>query len=212
MPQVIIPVGLSLGPQFRYVRPPDPRPECYEIQLGGDLIELDETEAAVWAAAFVDAERHSRLAVNRKSLLKFIGTSPNPEPRAETIVSDLLQRGLLAEFDPRGSLEAFFSRHRMLPLGEGLGSTAEDPHLHRIGHLGRAAVAVTSTTYTQWSFSHLHPNLWAACAFLADDTEHVAAGGEPLGMTSASVAREVAENLPMMIATSCAFLTPVVDS
>jgi hypothetical protein len=68
MPTVIVPVGLSMGPRYRYVRPPDPTPECYEIHLGDDLVELTETEAAVWAAAFMDAERHAKLAVNRKTL------------------------------------------------------------------------------------------------------------------------------------------------
>jgi hypothetical protein len=210
MPTVIVPVGLSMGPRYRYVRPPDPTPECYEIHLGDDLVELTETEAAVWAAAFVDAERHAKLAVNRKSLIQLIQTAPKPEPRAAEIVDNLIGRGLLVEFDPEGDLERVFRRHKLLPLGEGLGSTPEEPHLHRIGHGGQAKIAVSNTVYIQWSFAYLHANLWDACTFYADDSEHVADGGEPLELTPASVAREVALNLPMAIATSCALLDPLV--
>ncbi|GAB2963122.1 hypothetical protein GCM10027280_59970 [Micromonospora polyrhachis] len=212
MSSVIVPVGLSMGPRFRYVRPPDPTPECYEIHLGDDLVELTEAEAAVWAAAFIDAESHAKLAVNRASLIRLLETAPKPERRAAQIVDDLLNRGLLVEFDPDSNLEPVFRRHKLLPLGQGLGSTPEEPHLHRIGFAGKAAVALPNTVFMQWSFAYLHPNLWEACAYYADDSEHVADGGEPLGFTPASVAGEVAQNLPMIIATSCGFLDPLVGS
>ncbi|MEV4628440.1 hypothetical protein AB0J90_19440 [Micromonospora sp. NPDC049523] len=210
MPTVIVPVGLSMGPRYRYVRPPDPTPECYEIHLGDDLVELTETEAAVWAAAFVDAERHAKLAVNRKSLIQLVQSAPKPEPRAAEIVEGLIARGLLVEFDPEGNLEPVFRRHKLLPLGEGLGSTPDEPHLHRIGHQGQAKVALPIQVFSQWSYAFLHANLWHACAFYADESEEAAAGEELLNLTPQSVARDTALNLPMMISTSCAFLDPVV--
>jgi hypothetical protein len=206
MAHVIVPVGLSMGPRYRYVRPPDPAPECYEIHLGDDLVELTETEAAVWAAAFVDAERHAKLEVDRGSLIRLLGTAPKPVDGAEAVVDDLLTRGLLLELDTDGDLQPAFSRHKLLPLAEGLGSTAEEPHLHRIGHDGRAKVAVPNVVYMQWSFAMLHADLWSACAYYADDSEHTADGGADLSLSPHSVARDVAVNLPMMIATSCACL------
>lgn len=212
MTQVIVPVGLSMGPRFRYVRPPDPTPEHYEIHLGDDLVELTETEAAVWAASFVDAEKHSKLEVDRGSLIRLLTTAPTPVEDAEPVVDDLLTRGLLLEFDTDGDLQSAFSRHKLLPLAEGLGSTADEPHLHRMGHEGRAKVAVPNVVYMQWSFAVLHRNLWDACAYYADDSEHVADGGDPLHFTPQGVAQQVAVNLPMMIATGCACLDRVQDS
>ncbi|MDM4719593.1 hypothetical protein QTQ03_08315 [Micromonospora sp. WMMA1363] len=210
MPRVIVPVGLSMGPRYRYVRPPDPIPECYEIHLGDDLVELTETEAATWAAAFVDAERHAKLEVNRESLIRLLETAPSPEPQATLLVDDLIQRGLLVEFDTDGDLEPVFRRHKLLPLGEGLGSTPEQPHLHRIGHAGQPKVAVPVQVYSQWSYAFLHPNVWKACIYYADESEEREAGEEVLGLTDAEVARDTALNLPLMVSTGCAFLDAVV--
>ncbi|MFV2087852.1 hypothetical protein [Micromonospora sp. LOL_021] len=212
MSTVIVPAGLSMGPRYRYVRPPDPRPECYEVHLGDDLVELTETEAAVWAAAFLYPDRHAKLSVNRESLVRMLETAPKPEPRAARYVDDLIARGLLVEFDPDGDLRPVFSRHKLLPLAQGLGSTPDAPHQHRIGIGDQPLVAVSSDVYAQWSFSFLHPDLWTACAFYADDSEHVAAGGEPLNLTAESLAQEVAEVLPLMIAAACAALDPIVAS
>ncbi|MEV4757558.1 hypothetical protein AB0J86_20935 [Micromonospora sp. NPDC049559] len=212
MSRVIVPVGLSMGPRYRYVRPPDPTPECYEIHLGDDLVELTEAEAAVWAASFVDAERHAKLKIDRKALIQYLQTVPRPEPRAEEIVDDLLSRGLLLEFDPEGTLEAVFRRYKLLPLGEGLGSTPEEPHLHRIGHAGQAKAAVPIQVYSQWSYAYLHPSLWDACAFYADESEEAEEGEELLNLTPEEVARDTAMNLPLLISTGCAFLDPIVTS
>ncbi|MDG4799330.1 hypothetical protein [Micromonospora sp. WMMD980] len=209
MPRVIVPVGLSMGPRYRYVHPPDPTPECYELHLGDDLVELTETEAAVWAASFIDAERHAKLEVNRESLIRLLETAPQPEPQAAEIVDHLIQRGLLVEFDTDGDLEPVFRRHKLFPLGQGLGSTADEPHLHRVGLANQPIVAMSNDVYMQWSFSILHSSLWEACVYYADDSEHVADGGEPLDLTPASLATEIAQNIPLLLATSCGFLDPV---
>ena len=61
-----------------------------------------------------------------------------------------------------------------------------------------------------WAFSFLHANLWEACAYVANaGREELEEGEQPMGLTADRVAREVAVNLPMMIATQCAFLDPV---
>ncbi|MDG4765421.1 hypothetical protein O7632_15145 [Solwaraspora sp. WMMD406] len=210
MPSVIVPAGLSMGPRYRHVRPPDPTPECYEVHLGDDLVELTETEAAVWAAAFLYPHRHAKLSVNRESLVRMLETAPNPEPQAARYVDDLIARGLLIEFDTDGDLRPLFSRHKLLPLAQGIGSTPEEPDLHRIGFGDTTAVAVPIQVYTQWSYAFLHPSLWDACACYADRSEQVAADEKPLHPTAAGVARDVAVHLPMMIVTGCAFLDPVV--
>ncbi|KAB1927440.1 hypothetical protein F8271_29680 [Micromonospora sp. ALFpr18c] len=209
MSRVIIPAGLSMGPRYRYVRPADPTPECYEIHLGDDLVELTETEAAVWAASFVDTERHAKLEVNRESLIRLLETAPRPEPDAAQLVDDLIGRGLLVEFDTDGDLEPVFRRHKLLPLGQGLGSTPDEPHLHRVGLANQPILALPNDVYLQWSFSYLHSSLWDACVYYADDSEHIAEGGDPLGVTPHSLAREIAGNVPLLVATGCGFIDPV---
>ncbi|MEN3613861.1 hypothetical protein AAH979_30455 [Plantactinospora sp. ZYX-F-223] len=207
MARVIVPVGFSLGPQHRYVRPADPEPESWEVHLGGDMVDLNDAEIGVYGAAFLDVEGHSNLRVNRDWLVQSLLTAPKPQADAEGLVTGLLERGLLLEFDPEGPLEEVFRRYRLFPTAEGMGTTPEEPEYHRMGHHNKALVAVHNTTYTMWAFSFLHPNLWTACEYLAAVDE----GEEPSGLTASQVAREVALNLPMMIATQCAFLDPVVD-
>ncbi|MEV0216798.1 hypothetical protein [Micromonospora sp. NPDC050695] len=210
MSRVIIPAGLSMGPRYRYVRPADPTPECYEIHLGDDLVELTETEAAVWAASFVDAERHAKLEVNRESLIRLLETAPRPEPDAAQLVDDLIGRGLLVEFDTDGDLEPVFRRHKLLPLGQGLGSTPDEPHLHRVGLANQPILALPNSVYGLWSFSFQSNSLWDACDYYARaDHEELEEGEEPLGLTTGGIAREVAVNLPLMISTSCGFLDTV---
>ena len=206
MAHVIVPVGLSMGPRYRYVRPPDPTPECFEVHLGDDLVELTETEAVVWAAAFVDAEQHSKLAVNRGSLIRLLTTAPKPVHEAESVVDNLLSRGLLLEFDTEGDLQPAFSRHKLLPLGQGLGSTAEDPHLHRIGFANNPLIMVPVDIYGLWAFSFRDASLWEACELYADDSEDERQNDEPRHLSASGIAADLATNVPLMIAASCAFL------
>jgi len=211
MPRVIIPVGFSLGPQHKYVRPADPEPESWEVHLGGDMIDLTEDEIGVYGAAFLDVEGHSKLRVNRERLVESLLTAPTPQPAAEHLVTNLMDRGLLLEFDPEGPLDELFRRYRLFPTAEGMGTTPDEPEYHRMGHHNRPLVAVHNTGYTMWAFSFLHPNLWVACEYLAAVDEDLGEDEEPSGLTAQQVAREVALNLPMMIATQCAFLDPVVE-
>ncbi|WP_434740844.1 hypothetical protein [Micromonospora sp. SH-82] len=116
---------------------------------------------------------------------------------------------LLVEFDTDGSLELVFRKHKLLPLGEGLGSTAEEPHLHRIGHAGQPKLAVPVDVYGLWSFSWRDSDLWQACVLYADDSENVAEGDEPSNTTPQDVAQDLALHLPLMIAMGCGYLDPV---
>ncbi|MFF0150933.1 hypothetical protein [Micromonospora sp. NPDC005203] len=210
MPRVIIPVGFSLGPQHRYVRPADPKPESWEVHLGGDMLELTEDEFSVYGAAFLDLEGHSKLRVDRARLVDLLLNASNPQPQVESLVGSLIDRGLLLEFDPEGPLDDLFRRYRLFPTAEGMGSTPEEPHYHRMGHHNRALVAVQNDAYVMWAFSFVHPNLWEACAYFARaDEEELEESEEPIGLTAEGVARELALNMPMMIATQCAFLDPV---
>jgi hypothetical protein len=195
MPKVIVPAGLSMGPRFRQATPPDPVPECHEVHLGDDLVELTEVEATVWSAAFADHDGHAALAVNRESLVDVLERASVPGP-AKTVAA-LVERGLLVEFDTEGDLAPVFSGHRLFPLAQGLGGTPDAPDEHRIGPAGRPVLAVPNTVYGLWSFSFLSDSLWAACAYYAEGDA---------GLTAAGIAAEIAEHLPLLLATRCAFL------
>lgn len=207
MPTVIVPVGLSLGPSYRYVTPPDPNPEYWEVRLGTDSEELTHEEFQVWGRAFVDPERHSRLEVNRETLLLDVVTATRGAINPKPIIDRLLERKLLIEFDTDGDLEKPFRQITLHPLAEGMGNTPEEPDRRLIGHNGQALVKVNYTVYGMWAYSATIGSLWTACLdFEAGVREQREAGEDVAEATAAEVAAEVASTLPMLIASGCAFI------
>jgi hypothetical protein len=210
MPTVVVPVGLNLGPSFRYATPPDPVPEYFEVRLGQDSEELDEDEYRVWGAAFVDGERHSRLEVDRASLEAYVRENLSRPADPGPVVDALLARGLLVEFDPEGALEEPFRRLRLHPLAEGLGNTSEEPAWRGIGHGGQPVVRVNGTVYGLWAYSSTEPSLWQSCRALAEDSTRARVEGEDVEeIPVEEAARAIAGNIPMLVAAGCAYLEPV---
>lgn len=211
MPTVIVPVGLNLGPSYRYVTPPDPNPEYWEVRLGNESEELTDDEFQVWGRAFLDPERHARLEVTRETLQRDLltaGAGPaNPGP----VIEQLLDRGLLIEFDPDGELEKPFRRIKLHPLAEGMGNTPEEPDRRHIGHSGASLLQVTGVTYGLWAFSSIEPSLWEACIALDEDNQRDRQAGIDLErLTAQAAAHDVAVTIPALVASGCAFLDPVV--
>lgn len=210
MPTVVVPVGLLMGPEFGSEGPPQRAPLHYEVHLGGDPQELSEPEFAVWAAAFVNPVRHANLEVDRTSLERhlrdddgLVGPLTDPAP----LVSSLLERGLLVEFDPiAGPLQELFGRLRLLPQGQGLGSTPDDPARHRIGFGGQPVAEVTSNVYQLWSFSLTFPSLWDACVDMAAAAD---TGSGALDVSPEALAREVGAAVPLLVSAGAAFLDPL---
>ncbi|MEU1604036.1 hypothetical protein [Micromonospora matsumotoense] len=207
MPTVIVPVGLNLGPSYRYVTPPDPTPEYWEVRLGSDSEELTDEEFQVWGRAFLDPERHARLEVNRETLQRDVIAAGNGPANPGPVIDRLLDRGLLIEFDPDGELEKAFRRIKLHPLAEGIGNTPEEPDRRLIGHNGQAHAKVNYTVYGMWAYSSSVGSLWDACAdFEAGAKEQREAGEDVEAATAAEVASELAKTLPMLVASGCAFL------
>src|SRR5262245_9141824 len=153
MPTVIVPVGLSLGPSYRLVTPPDPDPEFWAVRLGTESEELNDDEFQVWGRAFLDPERHERLEVNRQTLRRDLVASGKGPTDPDPVIDRLLDRGLLVEFDPDGPLEAVFRRLKLFPLAEGMGNTPEEPYRYHIGHNGVSHVKTTPLVVGLWAFS-----------------------------------------------------------
>lgn len=207
MPTVIVPVGLNLGPSYRYVTPPDPNPEYYRVRLGQEFAVLSSDEFAVWKQAFLDPTRHARLEVNRETLRNPTSSSYDDSISPERIIDGLLERGLLIEFDPDGSLEKIFRRLKLLPTAEGMGSTPDEPAWERIGQNGQPLLKVSPTVYGIWAFSSLEESLWAACSGLAEDAERGRADGEELdALTAEEAAKAIAGNVPLLISAGCAII------
>jgi hypothetical protein len=207
MPTVIVPVGLNLGPSYRYVTPPDPNPEYWEVRLGNDSEELTDEEFQVWGRAFLDPERHARLEVNRETLQRDVIAAGSGPTNPGLVIDRLLDRGLLAEFDPDGELEKAFRRIKLYPLAEGMGNTPDEPDRRLIGHNGQAHVKVNYTVYGMWAYSSTVGSLWEACVdFEAGAREQRQAAEDIDEATAGEVASEIARTLPMLIASGCAFL------
>jgi hypothetical protein len=100
MPSVIVPVGLNLGPSYRYATPPDPTPEYWEVRLGPESEELTADEFQVWGRSFLDPERHARLEVNRDTLRRDLIAAGNGPDDPDPVIDRLLERGLLTQYDP----------------------------------------------------------------------------------------------------------------
>lgn len=212
MPKVVVPVGFLMGPEFGSDGPPDRPPRHYEIHLGDQPQELSETEFAVWAGAFVDPRRHADLEVDRASLEQhlraddgLVGPIADPAP----LVSSLLDRGLLVEFDPEsGQLQELFSGLRLFPQGQGLGSTPDEPARYRIGFGNRPVAEVTGNVYELWSYSLVFPTLWDACVDMAAAATGGPPGGEPLDVSPELLAGEVAAAIPLLVSAGAAFVDP----
>ncbi|WP_431877451.1 hypothetical protein [Micromonospora marina] len=211
MPTVIVPVGLNLGPSYRYVTPPDLTPEYWEVRLGNDSEELTDEEFQVWGRAFLDPERHARLEVNRETLQRDVIAAGNGPANPGPVIERLLDRGLLIEFDPDSELEKPFRRIKLQPLAEGMGNTPEEPDRRHIGHNGVSLLKVTSAVYGIWAFSSTEASLWEACVGLDEDNQRDLQTGMDLErLTAAEASRQVAITIPVLVASGCAFLDPVV--
>ncbi|MBO0829401.1 MAG: hypothetical protein J2P24_16635 [Streptosporangiales bacterium] len=214
MAMVIVPVGMMLGEYFRPGGEPSSAPEHWHISVGGYAEHLTNDEVKVWAAAMLEPETQARLEGTREALERTVGT------RAEGAVADpapvvdrLLDRGLLVEFDPvDGDLEAFARRHRLFPLGVGMGNTQDDPLVYRIAVGNQARIGVNGDVYALWSNSLYFLNLWESCEQFAKEMNANAPAGEHIPeLDTDTVTRGLAANIPLLVSSECAFLDPIFE-
>jgi hypothetical protein len=125
------------------------------------------------------------------------------------VYSPSSERGFLLEFDPiDGALDEILVRYTLQPLAEGLGATAKNPVGYRIGHNAKPAVEVDDTVFFLWAFSYTRESLWDACVYLADESERIERGEEPLNRTPEEIAMNIAVNIPLLVSNTCAVLQP----
>lgn len=211
MPLVILPVGMSMGQDYGQ-GDPDQRPSEYlEVHLGRGPVALTVDEVTAWTTALLDPERHANHDVTRQSLEQSLRRAEVGLEESDTVVSGLLDRGLLVEFDPaEGPLEELFRAHQLLPLAQGYGNSPDDPFRYQIGFGGHVVVSVSADVYDIWGYALTGSTLWDACAALAEgiNTDE-RAGAQRLASTADDVARDVAAALPVLVTSGCALLDPV---
>lgn len=209
MPSVIVPVGLNMGQDFVAGDPSEQRAGFWEVHLGAEAAYLSPDEVQAWGSAFLDVQRHADHAFTRDHLEQRLrqGGMPDPTP----VVSGLLERGLLLEYDPADADWAtLFSGLRLYPLVQGMGNSPERSTQYELGIAGEPILSVTANVYGLWSYSFTSPSLWHACVELAEGIdEDLEPGEEPLGYMPAGVAAEVGAAIPLLVTTGCAFLDPV---
>lgn len=202
MTPIIVPVGRQLGC-------PAPSPEVNLVGLDGAAEELDVHEATVWKAAFANPAHHAKLSVTRSFLADDISAKAPTITNPASVIGELLERGLLLEFDPvDGKLEDILNLYTLYPNADGLGSTPANPDTYRIGRDNNPFVEVNAIVYFIWAFSYIGDSLWGACQSYLDqlieaNPERAATDAAPPAL---NVAREISVNIPLLVSTTCAVL------
>lgn len=207
MPKVIVPVGLLLGAEFGGSGPPDRDPQYWEVHLGPDPQRLSTEELIAWAGAYRTPQEQAELRVDRESLEQSLrsgdgrtGSVADPTP----IVSGLVARGLLVEYDPvDGALTEPFRRLRLFPQGQGLGSSSHAPNRYHVGFAGYPLAKLSKNVYQLWWSSLGADSLWDACLRLATS--------DSANERAEELAREIGAALPQMISVGAAFLDPALE-
>ncbi|MBO0829395.1 MAG: hypothetical protein J2P24_16605 [Streptosporangiales bacterium] len=204
MPTVIVPVGLNMGPQFD-----DPAGD-WHVHLGTRAAKLSPDELRAWGTAFSDVQRHADHTFTRAHLEHVLGQDRNGTPDPAPIVSALLDRGLLLEYDPADADWAeLFDEVNLFPLVQGMGNSPEEPAAYQLGVGGEPILSVNANVYGIWSYALTSRSLWSACAELAAGVDQdLQPGEEPFGYNAADIAAEVGAALPLLVTTGCAFLDP----
>jgi hypothetical protein len=201
MPNVIVPVGTPMG--FGLGLPGDgPDWSVFHVRIGDRMIGLGPAELSAWTLVRTDFEAHERLEVSRSWLIEALGREQPPIDDAETIVASLVKEGLLVEFDTDGPLQQVFSRHRLVPLGDGLGADSDEPGTFWVEKANVRLVGLRQDVYMMWAFGGWFANMWEACEFYKEQGTLE----DTLSITADEIATQLAEAVPTLVATGASAL------
>lgn len=208
---VIVPIGLPLGwdywegnPEFR----PD---QAVQVMYGAEYVDLTTEQAIAWKGATEGTmQQFARHEMTRSRLVDRLHRD-HDIPDADAVVDSMLEQGQLVEYDPvEGPLEELFRAIQLFPLGRAHGNTATEPRLYGVSGDGDVKVGIQPEPYTIRSYAFTCASLWDACTTLAEGADKdLPPGKPPMDLTPESVARPVAELLPILVAAGSAFIGPL---
>ncbi|GAA1668911.1 hypothetical protein [Fodinicola feengrottensis] len=200
MTTIIVPVGFGNGPRFGIDGGPEPA--FYEVLRADESIALPHGAYQVWLTAHADIEAHATLAFTRDRLVEL--AEPSVGSGTAGLVDRLISSRVLAEYEPgSGSALEFLRTHRLYPTAEGLGNTAEEPEMFRIGKNGEVLLEVIPDVYTFWCGSYNSTSIWDDIVKYDREFE------EEQPLTVEELAQMFSAAIPMIVAARCGFLEPL---
>ena len=205
---IILPVGKSLGPLYESESASD-GPEGYDVSVADEVETLTRDEYTVWSALWLDPDRALLRAWDRAVLAEVArgkGGVAEPGPAIDRLFEVRLLTCLHADDDDTSDLPeswmTLLRGHRLIPTGDALGNTAEDPDRYLIGRDGRALVTVLHQVYALWSYSHNIGTMWEGCVDYTGPPDD----GSPRNLTLEQAAGNLADSLPLLIVHRLAYL------
>lgn len=187
MTTYLFPVGFPLG--LTYEPGGDASTATATVRVGDDFRELSAGEYQIWLTAFSNNTREHLESASEQQ-----GITDGP-----VVIDALLGLGLLTTLDTEApDLAGRLTALRLVTLGVGLGNNPEQPGEWYVGGPDlQPRARVNFDVYTVWALSHRH-SIQASCAEIA----------EP-GTDAADIARNVVDNLPVLLGAACAYLDSV---
>lgn len=200
-PALLLPAGVYLGRYHDVGTEP-----VHVVRVGPKLRRFTAEQFTVWGLAHGVTDpaqkgpwtRPAVIAASRRAGLA------DPDPVLDAFLAD----GALIEATPGTPSAVEFARaHRMVPLMLGLGNTADDPGLFRVG-FSEPVVGMNPDLYDLYIWSHLEDDLWAACA-AAVEVEQELGSDDPALTDPHRVLADLLEALHPLLVGHAVYLDPV---
>lgn len=198
MAKIIVPVGYPAGA----IHPAEGEDEelQYSVIIGKDLLASVPPDLyPLWQLLFTDPDAHRELAFTREHFGKLAEVAGYEVPHEA--LANLEEISLFAEYEPTDkSSITFLKKHRLVPQGEGIGNTAEDPTMFHVRVGGEIAISLMFDFYTLWMGADNWPNMWEMVKSYSKHRTGAPFNTEELGMLFAS-------SIPAIVAASTGYLT-----
>jgi hypothetical protein len=201
---LIFPMAHYIGEQYDS----ESQSSVYTLRGGWTVVELNAAERLVWAHAHGMPEQLQQgTRWTREALLEAV--KPQVGEDAHQIIEHLLEEDVLIEVQPGSKAAIEFAKEvRLVPLRLGLGNSAEEPGIWRIGSdVDSPMIGVSQTVYSNWAWAHLYKNLWDSCQSMAKlrATAEDAASATESDSDPEIILYEVLERSHLLLASASAY-------
>lgn len=198
----VFPVGHYLGP---FHPPLADKPSHHAIRVGRVSIELRaDLEFDLWTRCHDFGKPTPTETLTRDAILD--AGYKRSRRTARKAMDNLVHRQLIAQVGPADrDIERFARTYRIAPLGFGLGNTADEPDIHRVGMPGQEQMGLLGNDFELWQWGHVSNCLWAAYELSTQFWGEAGADSKVLTDT-ASYAKRALMVLQFLIARRAAYL------